>query len=141
MVLRRAEPVAPHSLFVSAPPRARARMLFGRYLVLGYVVRVGPSNQHCGFFLPLIEIVAFVPRSLVPIELLTSVQASKTPKQPALPDSCVQTMEDPLLALIDTDAVLEPYLTAAHSSSSAVSTMRALVVKMVSSPDVFAGKK
>ena len=47
-------------------------------------------------------------------------------------------MEDPLRALIDPDEVLQPYLAAAKDVSN-VSTLRSLILKVLSDPNVFAG--
>lgn len=47
-------------------------------------------------------------------------------------------MGDPL-ALVDTEAVLRPFLDAINDSLSSIPTVRALVLKTMSSPDVFCG--
>jgi hypothetical protein len=47
-------------------------------------------------------------------------------------------MEDHL-ALLDTDAALQPFLDAAEDSLSNISTLRALVVKVLSHPEIFCG--
>lgn len=48
-------------------------------------------------------------------------------------------MEDPLQSMADGDAALQPYLQAAHESSANAATLRALVVKVLSDPEIFAG--
>ena len=50
----------------------------------------------------------------------------------------VSKMEDPL-ALVDTDSSLQPLLDAAKESLSSVPTVRAMVVKVLSHPDIFCG--
>ncbi|GKY95398.1 hypothetical protein MPSEU_000501300 [Mayamaea pseudoterrestris] len=47
-------------------------------------------------------------------------------------------MEDPLHSLIDTDEILQPYMAAAKDFSN-VSTLRSLILKVFSDPNVFAG--